>query len=111
MTIDDLRNLGANVDEGVARCAGNATFYVMLVPKALEISRFETLDRCVKAKQFKEAFEAAHALKGVLGNLSLTPIYEPICEITELLRTEQDVPYEALLETIWAARNRFAEKI
>ena len=107
MTIDDLKNLGANVDEGVARCAGNATFYVMLVPKALEISRFEMLDRCVKAKQFKEAFEAAHALKGVLGNLSLTPIYE----ITELLRTEQDVPYEALLETIWSARNRFAEKI
>ena len=36
------------------------------------------------------AFEMAHALKGVLGNLALTPIYKPLSEMTELLRAGKD---------------------
>lgn len=46
------------------------------------------------------AFEAAHALKGVLGNLSLTSIYAPIVEITELLRNNTDMDYTSLLSNI-----------
>jgi len=48
----------------------------------------------------KAAFEAAHALKGVLGNLSLTSIYAPIVEITELLRNNTDMDYTSLLSNI-----------
>ena len=47
-------------------------------------------------KNYKEAFEAAHSLKGVLGNLSLTPLYDKVCEITELLRAGEDADYAAL---------------
>ena len=50
------------------------------------------------------AFEAAHALKGVLGNLSLTPLYEPVQEITELLRNRTEMDYTPLLETILEQR-------
>ena len=46
------------------------------------------------------AFEAAHALKGVLGNLSLTSIYAPIVEITELPRNNTDMDYTSLLSNI-----------
>ena len=35
MTIDDLRNFGANVDEGLARCFGNESFYLRLVGMGL----------------------------------------------------------------------------
>lgn len=48
----------------------------------------------------KKAFDAAHSLKGVLGNLSLTPIYTPVAEITELLRRETDMDYKSRLDTI-----------
>ena len=48
----------------------------------------------------KKAFDAAHALKGVLGNLSLTPIYTPVAEITELFRRETDMDYKSRLDTI-----------
>ena len=45
------------------------------------------LEKALSAGDIKAAFEAAHALKGAVGNLSLTPLYDPINEITELLRS------------------------
>ena len=33
------------------------------------------------------AFEAAHTLKGVTGNMGLTPLYDAVCTIVEPLRT------------------------
>jgi hypothetical protein len=107
MTINDLKNLGANVEEGVMRCAGNETFYLMLVPKALDVSRYDALEKALEEKDFKAAFEAAHALKGVLANLALTPILAPICEITELLRPMQEVHCEELLSKIKEEREKF----
>ena len=39
-----------------------------------------------------KAFEAAHAIKGAAGNLSLTPIFAPVSELTELLRGATAMP-------------------
>jgi len=111
MTINDLKNLGANVEEGVMRCAGNESFYLMLVPKALDEARYLALEQAVKDKDLKKAFEEAHALKGILANLALTPIYEPVCEITEDLRAGRDIPYEEVLGKIKEQRERFAALI
>ena len=54
------------------------------------------------------AFEAAHALKGSAGNLSLTPIFAPISEITELLRARTQTDYTALITKIREARDELA---
>ena len=109
MTIDELSALGANTTEGLARCAGMEAFYLQLIPKALDAGKFTELDNLLKEKKYDEAFEVAHSLKGVLANLSLTPVFEPVSEITEGLRTKKDLNYEELLNKMWDARNRFAE--
>ncbi|MDD5942775.1 Hpt domain-containing protein [Fibrobacter sp.] len=62
--------------------------------------QFRKLKDSIAAKDLKAAFEAAHALKGVLGNLSLTPLYTSVVEITELLRNNTDKDYKSLLDTI-----------
>ena len=47
------------------------------------------------------AFQAAHTLKGVSGNLGLTPLYEVVCDIVEPLRHgEKRSDYPAMLEKI-----------
>ena len=51
------------------------------------------------------AFSAAHALKGSTGNLSLTPIFAPVCEIVELLRNRTDTDYTELVEMIRKGRD------
>ena len=110
MTIERLNELGADTKDGLARCGGMEAFYLRLVPMALEISKYNELDALLKEKKYDEAFEAAHALKGVLANLSLTPIFEPVSEITEGLRAKKELDYDAVLVKVWDARNKFAEE-
>ena len=40
MTVDDLKKLGADTEEGIKRCAGNEAFYMKLVPMALDESKY-----------------------------------------------------------------------
>ena len=86
MTLDALRAYGANTAEGVARCMNNEPFYLRMVAMALADKNFDALTAAMDAGDVTAAFEAAHALKGSIGNVALTPIYEPICALTELLR-------------------------
>ena len=53
-------------------------------------------------------FEIAHTLRGVLGNLALTPLYEIMNEITELLRDNTEMDYSVLLAKMWGEQNKFA---
>ena len=76
ITTDKLRDYGANVDEGLARCFGNEELYLKLVATIPSEKNFGMLNEAIENKNLDQAFESAHALKGVLGNLSLTPLYE-----------------------------------
>ena len=108
LTIDSLSRFGANTQEGLGRCMNNEAFYLRLVNMALEDAGFSKLAAAVEKGDKKEAFEAAHALKGVLGNLALTPLYSLTSEITELLRADADADYPALLAGILEKRKELA---
>ena len=108
VTIQGLREYGANVDEGLRRCLNNEDFYIRLVGIAAADEGYDKLAQQVKAGDLAGAFDTAHALKGVLGNLFLTPVYEPVSEITELLRAKQDTDYAPLLDRILEQRDRLA---
>lgn len=97
LTIESLRDFGANVDEGLIRCMGKEEFYLMLVGKVLADDRLTQLEQQLRDKDLAAAFETAHALKGMYANLSLNPLTVPISEMTELLRNRTDTDYAALL--------------
>ena len=86
LTIDALRDYGANVDEGLGRCFNNEDFYLRLVGMGLADANFDKLKAALDAGDTTAAFEAAHALKGSIGNLALTPIFGPVSQLTEVLR-------------------------
>lgn len=106
MSLDAIREYGANVQEGLGRCINNEQFYLRMIGLALEDGNFSKLENAVRSGDKKEAFEAAHALKGVLGNLALTPMYTPVAEMTELLRKGQEADYAAYITEIAAQRER-----
>ena len=108
ITIEKLKSFGANTDEGLARCMNNEEFYLRMVDKLLTDSTFERLEKAVCSGDMNEAFEAAHALKGVTQNLSLTPIAKPVSEMTELLRAGKEADYNSYLSKILAVRNELA---
>ena len=111
LTIDALKQFGADVDDGLSRCMGNEAFYFKLIGKVVEDKNFQALEDAVAAKDLDKAFDAAHSLKGVLGNLALTPVYEPVFEITELLRERKDIDYSEYLKTISEKRSELAALI
>lgn len=92
MTLESLNAYGANTAEGLARCMNNESFYLRLVKMALSDKNYAALKDAMSAGDPHAAFQAAHALKGATGNVSLTPIYEPVCALTELLRGKDALP-------------------
>lgn len=100
LTVENLKAIGVNTDEGLARCMNNEQFYLMLVGKALGNDGVERLDQALKNGNLDEGFEIAHSLKGVLGNLSLTPLYDAVVEITELLRARTELDYTPYMDKI-----------
>ena len=100
LTIDNLKAAGANTDEGLARCLGKEDFYLRMVRMALEDDSFEKLRAAVEGGNLQEGFEKAHSLKGVLSNVALTSLAEPVIEITEELRAKNEIDYSGLLGRI-----------
>ena len=97
LTIEKLREFGADVDEALVRCMNKEDFYLMLVNKALDVNKMSELESQLNEKDYDSAFESAHTLKGMFANLSLTPLTRPVGEMTELLRSKTDTDYSALM--------------
>ena len=102
LDLDALRAYGANVDEGLTRCMNNEGFYLRMVGMALDDPGVGELRRAIEAQEWQTAFEKAHALKGVLANLALTPVAEPVAALTERLRGGAAGDYTAAIEDITA---------
>ncbi len=105
MTLDELKAWGADTAAGLQRCMNNETFFFRLVKMIPGDPNFQKLYDAVAGGDLQAAFEAAHALKGSTGNLSLTPLYAPVCEITELLRAQTKTDYAPLVGRIRSARD------
>ena len=108
LTIDALKQFGCNTDDGLSRCMGNEAFYFKLIGKVIDDKNFQMLEDAVASKDLDKAFDAAHSLKGVLGHLALTPVYQPVYEITELLRERKDIDYSEYIKTISEKRKELA---
>ena len=91
LSVDKLKDYGADTQKGLALCMNSEDFYLRMVSMIVEE---------IAENDLEEGFKAAHALKGVSGNLSLTPLYEKVCEITELLRAKTEMDYSELLQGI-----------
>ena len=106
MTIESLKAAGANVEEGLARCLNKEDFYLKMVNMGLNNQNFQLLGPALEAKDFDRAFELCHSLKGVIGNLSLTPLYDLICQLTEMLRSKTDTDYTDLYSQIMTLQKK-----
>ena len=111
ITIETLKEFGADVNEGLARCLNKEDFYLKMVNMGIADPRFVTLKDVLVSKDLDAAFEQAHALKGVVGNLALTPIYDPLAEMTEMLRAKKDADYVAMYAPIKEIRDKLVSEL
>lgn len=86
--------------EGVfSRFRGDARIKKFAV-KFLADGSFESLCRTLEAKDYEEAFRAAHTLKGVSQNLGFTGLFQISDKITEALRHDPDSYQPSMLEEV-----------
>ena len=77
---------GADMSGIDGRFLGDSALYESCFRDLVCDPVFEELERAVSGREYEAAFLAAHALKGVLGNMGLTPCYDAICALVESLR-------------------------
>ena len=106
MTVESLKAAGANVEEGLARCLNKEDFYLKMVNMGLNNQNFQLLGPALESKDYNKAFELCHSLKGVIGNLSLTPLYDLICQLTEILRSKTDTDCTGLYSQIMTMQKK-----
>ena len=103
MTLQDCYNMLGGSYEQAANRLPSAGLIKRFVTKFLDDSTFSELCRAMQSGERKDAFRAAHTLKGVCANLSFDRLFSSADQLTELLRSETEtIPPNAfsLLEIV-----------
>lgn len=87
--ITKLISYGADIEGIKRRFVGNFDLYNSCFQRSLQDENFGLLDKALNEKDYQKAFEAAHALKGLTGNLGLQPMYKAVCTLVESLRAKE----------------------
>ena len=107
--IEKLRIWGCDIEDAMKRVLGDDGFYRTCLEIFTGDESFEKLDASMDNQYYKEAFEAAHTLKGVSGNLGLTPLYEALCLLVEALRAGRFSDADKYYVQVRLARDTFLQ--
>ncbi len=104
-----FEDYGADYQATMERFLGNSAMYLKILEMLFLDDNLEKLADSIEKNNLTDAFAAAHTLKGVAGNLGLTPLYHAVCAIVEPLRAgEPREDYPAMCETIRSEFQRAA---
>ena len=87
-----LKNLiadGADESGIQDRFGGNVDLYEECFRDFIEEPHFLSLRDALQTQSYEQAFNSAHALKGLSGNLGLSAFYDAVCVLVESLRHKQ----------------------
>ncbi len=85
--IEELKSLGADVNEALDRVMGDEDLYVMMLGMFLSsVAENPISPEDFDAGDLDSLIKRVHTLKGVTGNLGLTPLFNGYTESLGLLR-------------------------
>lgn len=98
--LEELKDLGVDVDGGIKRLSGKQALYERMMFKFLDMMKKSVVSPDFDSNNYGDVIEVAHALKGAAGNLSVTPLYEAYGKIVDLLRTQKPEEARKVLEDV-----------
>lgn len=98
--LEELSTLGVNTEEALVRMNRNVSLYERMLVKFADMMKNSIVQPDFDCNDYADIMEAAHAVKGVSGNLSITPVYEAYSEIMRLLRAGQPEQAKEVLEGV-----------
>jgi len=98
--LDELSELGADIGDGLTRFANNAALYEKILKKFPSAAAELPVEIHFEHGDTEAALANAHTLKGLTGNLSLTPLYKAYTDIVSLMREGKPEQARAILSEI-----------
>lgn len=84
--IDELARWGCDVNTALDRFDGDRELYLECLEIFDKDQNFYDLGHLLQEKKYTEAFNCAHALKGVTANLSLGPLLAAVTAVSDHLK-------------------------
>lgn len=111
--------MGIDYDSGLNRFAGKVSVYEKYLIQFTEDLNFPKLEDEMQREAYEEAFKTAHALKGVIGTLSISRLHGTVSELVEALRGKRieeakermKKASEEYREVVWGIQERAKEQI
>ena len=97
---EKLKNAGIEADEAIERFMGNETLYLKYLLRFPGDENYQILCSSMVSGDVKRAFEAAHTLKGVCGNLSIKGMEKLLREQVEYLRAGEMEKAELMMNDL-----------
>ena len=102
--------MGGNYEDAISRLRSER-LVLKFVLKFLNDGSYGLLCQSMKEKNYEEAFRAAHTIKGVCQNLSITKLQDSSSRLCESLRDGYTPEADALMEETSADYRQAVEAI
>lgn len=109
---EELEKMGVNVTEGVDRVMGDEDLYEMMLGIFVDTvaeNRISLQD--FEANDLEDLISRVHMMKGMTGNLSLTPLFDGYMDALSLLRDNKPKEARAAMEKILPTQQKIIECI
>jgi HPt (histidine-containing phosphotransfer) domain-containing protein len=98
--------------DGLKRMMNNAKFYVKLLTKFNNETKIDDLLAALTEENMEKAQNAAHTVKGVAANLSLTELYRQSLELENQIKARAvDANQIETVKTVFAATMQEINKV
>ncbi len=86
----ELKELGVNVNEGLERVMDDEPLYETMLGMFLDKVNSNPIElQDFDAENLDELIGRVHILKGLTGNLAITPLFDGYMQVLDLLRTNR----------------------
>ncbi len=106
---DELKEWGCDIDGAMERFMDDRELYESCLETVLEDASFAQLKVELEAGNVEKAFDAAHTLKGVCGNMGLTPMFDTDVQIVEPLRAGNIDGLMGFYDELMAEKDKLAD--
>lgn len=108
---DLLKAAGLDYEGALSRFMGNEKLLERFLKKFLDDPNFLNLEGAISQGNAELAYQAAHTLKGVAGNLSLSELYAQAAKISDTLRNGDLEGAKAMLPELRAAYQKITDAL
>lgn len=105
----ELAEYGIDYADAMERMDNESDFYKTLAMKYLNDTRYVDLVAAMDVKDYNNGYEAAHALKGVAGNLSFNKLYKEAAAVSDALFQGEYEAAQTFMPALGAANDKVLE--